>query len=381
MSLPPTFPDRDAMLATLGLSSDEIVRAQPLAGGLSGSRVTRLTLARVQPSGATFYASRILKELRPLDGWLGILSHDEFMREIALREWDILRDLPHGLDTATVCWVRRGSLAGSRWGALLLRDGRGHLLREPLRTPPGRMPPVVAFLLDRLARLHACFWDDRRVTDSRLGLASARDTLLLYAPDRIAERIAAGDPAEYLPLAAAGWQAFFRIAPPDAVATLQDVLTAPERWIEAVSAVPFTLLHGDVWGPNLGVLPPTRVAPRVGRRLLLLDWALATAGPATFDPLSLCGAWHTLDPVRLLAVYRSRLNRHLGAKGIRSSQETWLALADAGYLRTALTCGEAFGRAAAVALEGMLRVRAEERVRWWARRGAVAARRLLRGLR
>ena len=89
---------------------------EPLAGGLSGSRVTRLTLARAQPGGATVYASRILKEVRPLDGWLGILSHDEFMREIALREWDILRDLPHGIDTATVCWVRQGGLAGSQLG-------------------------------------------------------------------------------------------------------------------------------------------------------------------------------------------------------------------------------------------------------------------------
>jgi hypothetical protein len=114
----------------------------------------------------------------------------------------------------------------------------------------------------------------------------------------------------------------------------------------------------------------------VGRRLLLLDWALATAGPATYDPLSLCGAWHTLDPVRLLAVYRARLNRYLGARGITLSRETWQALVDAGYLRTALTCGEAFGRAAALAPAGTPRQRAEERVRWWAGRAMQAARRL-----
>ena len=376
MTQPTDSPHRDAKLAALGISPEEVVRAEPLAGGLSGSRVTRLTLARAQPGGATAYASRILKELRPLDGWLGILSDDREMREIALREWDVLDRLPHGIDTATERWAWEGILWRSQWGILLLRDERGHLLRDPLRTPPGRMPPLIAFILDRLARLHAHCWNDIRVADPEPSAMSAASATLLYAPDRIAERIAAGDPAEYLPLAAAGWEAFFRLASPDAAETLRAIFDAPPPWFIDINMMPFTLLHGDVWGPNLGILPPTRIAPRVGRRLLLLDWALATAGPATYDPLSLCGAWHTLDPVRLLAVYRARLNRYLGARGIRLSHEMWLALVDAGYLRTALTCGEAFGRAAALAPAGILRQRAEARVRWWARRGMQAAQRL-----
>jgi len=55
---------------------------------------------------------------------------------------------------------------------------------------------------------------------------------------------------------------------------------------------------------------------------------------------------------------------------------TWRALADAGYLRTALTCGEALARTAAEAAPGLAQRQAEARVRWWARRAALAARRL-----
>jgi hypothetical protein len=143
--------------------------------------------------------------------------------------------------------------------------------------------------------------------------------------------------------------------------------------------LPQTLVHGDVWGPNLGWLPPTTNAPRRERRLLLLDWALALTGPATYDPLWLCGGWHTLDPQRVLACYRMFLERHLRARGVSLSRAIWLALVDAGYLRTVGACGEAFGRAATEAPAGRARVVAEARVRWWAGRAVQAADRLLAG--
>jgi hypothetical protein len=336
----------------------------------------RLTLARTQPGGATAYAYRVLKRLMLEDGWLGALSHDRYIREVALRDSDVLAGLPRGIATATESWAYDGPIPKPKGAALLLRDERGHLVRDPLRTPPGHLPPLVAFILDRLARMHARFWNDPHLNDPALGLTSTEDALLLLAPDRIAERLVASDPAPYLPLASAGWEAFFRIAPPDDAEVLREVFATPDRWADAIAKLPWTLVHGDVWGPNLGVLPPSRRAPRTGRRLLLLDWALATAGPATYDPLWLCGNWHALNPVCVLAAYRARLTRHLRARGIRLAPATWRVLADAGYLRTALTCGEAFGRVTAEASPGAIRRRAEARVRWLARRAAVAARRL-----
>ena len=114
----------------------------------------------------------------------------------------------------------------------------------------------------------------------------------------------------------------------------------------------------------------------MGHRLLLLDWALAAAAPAPYDALSLCGAWHTLRPAPLLAAYRARLTRRLAARGASLSAQQWHGLADAAYLRTTLTGGEAWARAVEAAPSTLARQRALARLRGWARRGAQAARRL-----
>lgn len=360
----------------LGIDPAEVVAVEPLGGGLSGADVYRVTLERALAGGGVRSRRRVVKRLRPAHGWLGAASQDGRMREVALRAAGVLGDLPRDVVTATESWALAGPPEAPVAGALLLRDERGHLPRDPVRTPPGRMPAMVAALLGRLARMHARFWEDPRLGEPTLGLMPAGAALLLTSPQSVRQALRVGDPNPYLPLAAAGWEAFFRVAPPEAGAALREVLEAPGRWAAAIERLPRTLAHGDVWGPNLGWLPATRRAPRTGRRLLLLDWALATAGPATYDPLWLCGTWHGLDPVRTLAVYRARLARHLKTRGIRLAPATWRALADAGYLRTALTCGEALGRAAAEAPAGIARQRAEARVRWWAERAATAARRL-----
>lgn len=383
----PHSEDDAALLAGLGVAPVEIRATEPVGGGISGAAVRRLLLERpVAPeaAAATYFASRVYKRIEPEGGWLGAASRDTAMREPRLHASGVLADLPASLATGVLAVAARGPAAKSgaaaempAAGGLLLADARGRLLRDPVATPPGRHPAVVSTILAGLARLHARYWDDPRLADVALGLIATRDALLLTAPESVAARIAAGDSNPYLPLARAGWDTFFRLAEPRDAATLRGVLADPAAYAATIDALPRTLVHGDVWGPNLGLLPPTRrAAPRRGRRLLLLDWALATAGPCTYDPLWLCGTWHGLDPVRVLAAYRAALTRALAARGIALSGATWRALADAGYLRTALTCGEALGRAAGDAPAGRARARAVARVRAWARRGAAGAARL-----
>jgi hypothetical protein len=361
--------DERALLTAAGEGDAEIVARSPVAAGLSaGAALERLTLRHRMPSGAAWHVSRVVKHLAPSEGWLGAASHDTRIREAQLHRGGILADLPHGIETAVLALATEGDPAAPTAAALLMRDMRARLPRDPLRTPPGCLPPLVRAILDRLAEMHARFWCDPRLRDPALGLVSTADALLLTAPERIQARIASGDHNPYLPLAAAGWDAFFRLADPAVAAALRAVFRDPAPAVAAIEALPWTLVHGDVWGPNLGWLPPARrTAPRSGSRLLLLDWALATAGPCTYDPLWLCGTWHALDPRRVLAAYRARLERRLRAHGIALPPATWRALAAAGYLRTALTCGEALGRAATEAPPGIGLRRAEERVLWWAR--------------
>ena len=368
---------RDDLLRALGVDPHEIVGVAELDGGLSGACIQRLTLRQEAPGRAGSYHLRVVKWLAPERGWLGAASHDTAMREARLWARGMLADLPHSVATATLAAAERETGEQAHASALLMRDVSTRLLHNPTRTPPGRLPLVVLRILDGMARIHARFWEDARLDDLSLGLTPPAATLLLAAPDTIRARIeTSGDTNPYLPLALAGWDAFFRLAAPADAATLRAVLRAPGPWLAAIAGLPRTLLHGDIWGPNLGFLPPTRNAPQRGRRLLLLDWALAAAGPATYDPLWLCGTWHALSPPRVLAAYRARLARHLAARAIRLPPQTWRALVDAAYLRTALTCGEALGRTAYEAPPGASRRRAKMRVHWWARRASQAARHL-----
>jgi hypothetical protein len=331
-----------------------------------------VTLREQAPSGAASYHRRILKTIAPADDWLTDASGDRRAREIQLWTSGVAHDVPRAVETGVLAYTPNTNTCG----ALFMRDETAYLCYSPLRPPPGRLPRNIARLLDALAQVHARFWMDPRLRDPALGLMTTHDALLLTAPATIAERLRAGDAHPYLPLAAAGWQAFFALCSPPAAATLRAVFDDPAAIIAAIGMLPHTLVHGDVWGPNVGWLPPARAVTSTAHRVLLLDWALAMAAPCAYDPLWLCGTWHALDPVRILAAYRARLMRHLTARGVPLASATWRALADAAYLRTALTCGEALGRAAADAPNGAARRRAERRVRWWANRAALAAERL-----
>jgi hypothetical protein len=369
-------PHERELIRALGVDLTAVRRIERMPAGLAGGSLLRLTVSHTV--GAAAWRQRlVMKPLTPDAGWLGAASGDWLLREAQFWERGLLQSLPAGVATGVRRWALLGDRDRPTAGALLMDDVSPRLLRRPERTPPGRLSASVIALLERLAAMHARYWQDTRLRDPRLGLMSSRDALLLVSPLSVHRRLQAGDATPYLALAERGWDTFFTLAPSMAAERLRAVLADPEPVIRAIDALPKTLLHGDVWGPNLGWLPPTNTAPHLGRRLLLLDWALALAGPATYDPLWLCGTWHALEPRRVLGVYHAFLRRRLLARGVSLPPQVWLSLADAGYLRTALTCGEALGRAAAAAPAWHARSVAEERVRWWARHAAHAADRLL----
>jgi hypothetical protein len=362
----------------------------PLTSGLSGSELFSVTECRSTAGGTHWYTRRIHKMVPAQAGWLGALSGDTMVREVSLWTSGLLSRLPSGIATGVLEASRTTSRDGILTGSLImkdlagfeLRDRRGQPLRSPPLTPPGGdgLPPVVLTILNHLAHLHATFWQDPLLDDQSSGLMGPREALLLLSPGWLSRRLAEGDTSTYLRTALLGWDIFFQLADPDDAAMLKGVAERPERVLAAISTLPRTLAHGDIWGPNLGLLPSTSRTPRKGRRLLLLDFALATAAPSTYDALWLPGTWHALDPVRVMAAYRYRLERALRAHGRTIAATTWWSLADAGYLRTALSCGEALARSAQNAPAGAGRRRLQARVRWWAARAATAARRLEAGV-
>jgi len=373
MGISPLAAAVGALLPQLGVDVTHITRVEPMMGGLSGGRVYRLWLR--SPDGS-HEQTRVLKYSERLEGWLGDVSGDTRIREAQLAATGLLADLPREIATPTIAVAFRGPRAQSEGAALLMRDEQRHLLPDPYWTPPGRIPPEAVAIVDRLARMHARYWNDPRLDDPALGLMSPERALLVTGPLGVAARLAAGDSLPYLPVSAESWQAFFELAGEAATQRFRAIMNDPERIARAINSLPRTLAHGDVWGPNLGWLPASHGNRR--KRLLLLDWALALAGPCTYDPLWLASTWLTVDPTRVLAVYRARLTRALTVRGQSLDSATWLALADAGYLRTALTCGEAMARTALTAPAGVARQMALARLQWWIARALRAADRLER---
>ncbi|HEY7339945.1 MAG TPA: phosphotransferase [Ktedonobacterales bacterium] len=373
MGIIPLLAAVEALLRQLGVESEHITRVETIMGGLSGGRIYRLWLRG--PDGG-HEQTRVLKYSEPLEGWLGAVSGDTLIREAQLAASGLLADLPRDIATATLAIAFRGPRDQPDGVALLMRDEQRHLLSNPYWTPPGTIPTDALAIVDRLARMHARYWNDPRLGDPTLGLMSPEHALLVTGPLGVAARLAAGDTLPYLPVSAESWQTFFGLAGETATRRFQAIMNEPERITRVINRLPRTLVHGDVWGPNLGWLPESHGHRR--KRLLLLDWALALAGPATYDPLWLASTWLAVDPTRVLAVYRARLTRALRMRGKTLDGATWLALADVGYLRTVLTCGEAMARTAATAPAGVARRMALARLRWWIERALRAAERLER---
>ncbi|HEX5157830.1 MAG TPA: hypothetical protein VFW17_11495 [Ktedonobacterales bacterium] len=363
----------EALLPSLGIESEDVIRVEPMVGGLSGGRVYRLWLRH---SGGSHEQTRVLKYAEPLEGWLGDVSGDTLIREAQLAASGLLADLPRGIATPTLAVAFRGPRARPEGAALLMRDERRHLLRDPYWTPLGRIPSEAVAIVDWLARMHARYWNDPRLDDPALGLMSPERALLVTGPLGVSDRLAAGDSLPYLPVSAESWRTFFELAGATATQRFRAIMNEPERIARAIHRLPRTLAHGDVWGPNLGWLPASHGNRR--KRLLLLDWALALAGSCTYDPLWLASTWLAVDPTRLLAIYRARLTHALRVRGQSLDGAMWLALADAGYLRTALTCGEAMARAAITAPVGRTRHMVMARFQWWIARALRAAERLER---
>ncbi|HEX6541546.1 MAG TPA: hypothetical protein VF040_07305, partial [Ktedonobacterales bacterium] len=266
-----------ALMPRLGLESADVIQVKPMPGGLSDGRLYRLWLRHGDKVGRE--QTRVLKYAEPLAGWLGETSGDTRIREAQLAASGLFAELPRTIATATIAVAFRGQREHPAGAALLMRDVRTHLVREPLRMPPGTIPADAVMLIDRLARMHAHFWNDPRLDDPMLGLMSPERALVVTGPEGIAARLASGDMLPYLSLAHASWRDFFTLAGDDAARRFQVVLADPGRILRAIERLPRTLVHGDIWGPNMGWQPDAHG----GWRLLLLDWALALAGPATYD--------------------------------------------------------------------------------------------------
>jgi hypothetical protein len=342
------------------------VQREPLRSGVSGARLERLLLEVEIVGSAGHRRERvplIFKHMRPNESWLMRSSGDGRCREVQLWRHGLLADAPRALRVPVLAAAYDES---TREGALLLVDVARWLgrLEDCFTSPP--MSQWRQYL-DHLARLHAHYWRDARLKDERFALASVEQTLLVLAPATIQAQLAAGDAHPYLPVSQSGWEAFFTYGPAVFLSQMQRVFDAPAAFLVDATLAPATLLHGDAWPPNMGMLPGERglSGRRAGGRTILIDWALATAGPASFDPFWLLFAWRALDTRQALAYYRERLSRHLAGRGVSLGMKEWGLLVDLGVVRTVMTCGESMGQDILFAHSRARHARAIAALAWW----------------
>jgi Phosphotransferase enzyme family len=179
-------------------------------------------------------------------------------RELRLWETRVLDRLPASLAHAILAAGRVGEEV-----VTVMRDLGPHVLSWDDRLTP----PELRRVFGAVAALHRAFQGQPPP-----GLCPLTTRLSLFAPERMRRHLRTGNPLPALVLR--GWELFDDLAPQDVAVEVFDTLSRPERLARALAGAPLALLHGDLWLVNVALGPED---------VVLLDWGLATAGPAVLD--------------------------------------------------------------------------------------------------
>ena len=184
------------------------------------------------------------------------------------------------------------------------------------------------------------------------GLCDLATRLTLFAPDVL------GPFAERFDLVAAvrqGWGCFAELVPGPVADAMFGTLRAPARLVATLNAAPPTLCHGDAWLVNVALTDD---------EVVLLDWALATAGPASLDLVEFtvaCASHVDLPRYGVLAAARDAC-RSLVDDTVWDATVFW-ALCELGWNK-ALD--------AATHADPVLRAVAAAELAWWVERADAA---------
>ncbi len=352
-----TAPDTLAGLLDLPAGA-WLARHDKLTGGLSGAAIERITLTmRGGERDGSVAPTVISKRLAYASNWLMRAASDTQCREVQFTQSPLWQRLPDAVWSPALA----ASLA-ERSGALVMRDVATDLWPASDCYQPADHARA-ARVVDGLAALHAAFWQDPILRQNDW-LASAADAVLLLSPERLA--IAGMDRSgdSYGDQALRMWPRLWPLLDDDDATILFRVLANPDRLLEALAEAPATLVHGDAWMANLG--------ERDGR-LILLDWSLVMAGPATLDSLWFAHTWRALDPDRILIEHRAELLRH-GVAAVRDDA-LWSLLADLGWVRSTFLGAEWLVRDVIGSPSDEEERDARERLHRWCHRAAEIIRR------
>jgi hypothetical protein len=231
-------------------------RRTPLyEGGFSGSRLERI----VMPDGRSYF----LKHISPRRDLFLRLTGDSG-REASLFTSGALNRVADAIEYPVL------AVAPEQDGwAILMRDVSDALVLQREHASSADSPTSLERrrILRAVRRLHEAFRNEPIVA-----ACSVVDRLRMLGPHVMA-REASGPDA--LPRWIRGsWQAFYDLVPADVGAAVAAIHEDPEPFAARLTTAATTLIHGDLWAPNIGL---------EADRVVLLDWALACRAPMEME--------------------------------------------------------------------------------------------------
>jgi hypothetical protein len=171
----------------------------------------------------------------------------------------VLDRLPPEIDHAVIAAAPEGA---DGW-VLVMRDVGATVVNWDRLLTHGERRRILA----AAARMHAAFAGER--VD---GLCSLATWIACLTPPAMGPW--RGDPSGLPDWTLAGWDTFFAAAPSDVADAVAAVHANPAALARELERSESTMLHGDICPGNMGL---------TAERVVLLDWALATQGPAALD--------------------------------------------------------------------------------------------------
>jgi hypothetical protein len=316
-----------ALITGLG----DIVEHTVLASrGWSGNALERVVLS----DGRVLIAKRIV----PGADWIGRASADPG-REGLLFTSGLLDRLPAALDHAVVGAARDGD---AWW--LVMRDVSDDLLDDHSIVPR----EMNRRLLAAVNQMWEAFWGER------VEFLAPQAVRLQMAAPSIGRR--ESDGVDLLPKQfEVMWEAFAETVDPDVAGVVLALVDDPAPLAAALDAHGTTLLHGDIRDEQIGL---------AGRRLVLLDWGLATQGHPVVDY-----AWHLMHSTwRIDATHDQLWEDFRAARGERDDP---LAV-ELGMIAGLTMYGWILGHSAVIHPDPAERAWARAELEWWVPRARRA---------
>jgi ketosteroid isomerase-like protein len=316
-----------ALIDGLGEIAEHTVLA---SRGWSGNAIERLVLA----DGNVLIAKRIV----PGADWIGRASADPG-REGLLFTSGVLDRLPAAIDHAMVAAARDGD---AWW--LVMRDVSDQLLDDDSLLPR----EANRRLLAAVNEMWEAFWGERVEF-----LAPQAARLQMAAPS-IAGR--ERDGVDLLPKQfEVMWEAFADAVDPDVAEAVLELVEDPAPLAAALDARGTTLLHGDIRDEQIGL---------GGRRLVLLDWGLATQGHPVVDY-----AWYLMHCAwRIDATHDQLWEDFRAARGERDDPPA----VELGAMAGLMMYGWILGHSAVIHPDPAERAWARAELQWWVPRARRA---------